>query len=99
MKWSYLILKVLKKFNFKNSYSDNCVYNGSVNKTKGYLLSYVNDGLIASKVKRGLLEITNTLKDNFEMKTSQNFVELLIEKLGEGIFFTNKNTLKSYFKN
>lgn len=86
--WNSKFDTLLKKFGFKNSHADRCVYIGNVNNNRVYLLLYVDDGLLISNSLDSLNNVIAELKNNFEIKCSEVkcFVGLQIEKSENQIF-------------
>lgn len=94
--WNNKFDSLLKKFGFKSSHSDKCVYIGNVNNNVVYLLLYVDDGLLLSKSKVSLDVIIQELSKNFDIKKCEpnNFIGLQIEKSKGCIFIHQANYIE-----
>lgn len=86
--WNHKFDSLLKKFGFKNSHADKCVYISNVNDNKVYLLLYVDDGLLFSSSKDSLDVVMCELSKILQIKQCEpkNFVGLQIERSKGCIF-------------
>lgn len=99
--WNKRFDKFLKRFEFKASSADSCVYIGKVRNVQVILALYVDDGLLISLLSISsiaLLEIMDRLKNEFEITIGNNqyFVglELKRDRLKRKLFIGQSNYMK-----
>lgn len=65
--WNSKFDSFLKRFHFKSSKADACIYTGNFESYKVYLIIYVDDGLILSTSQKAIDKVINELKSNFRI--------------------------------
>lgn len=80
--WNKKFNDFLKRFEFRASDADNCIYTGTINNCNVYLALFVDDGLIASKSLNSIHLVLNCLKQSFEVTLgdTSTFVGSQIER-------------------
>lgn len=96
--WNKKFDKFLKRFEFKESSADKCVYTGKVENSQVVLALYVDDGLLMSTDLNALLQVIDWLKNKFEVTVGSNqyFVglELKRDRSKRKLFIGQSNYLK-----
>lgn len=81
--WSDHFREFFRTFDFQESVADKCIFRDSNNGENVYLALYVDDGVIAARSKKAIDEVTNNLKEHFELTVERNvktFVGMNIER-------------------
>lgn len=84
--WNQKFTSFIRKFDFKQSAYDACVFVRQKENTMTVIAIYVDDGLIATNNTSEIDEITLYLQECFEIKVSEAkyFLGLQIERLSDG---------------
>ena len=77
--WNKRFTEILKKFEFKVSTADSCVFTGEINKKKIILAIYIDDGIIAAESKDVAEEFIRCLKCEFDVKVFSSLFYLGME--------------------
>ena len=80
--WNARISEFLRKFSLVQSEADPCVYGGMIERESVYLALFVDDGLIAFKLLRGIKKVVEYLREAFEITigNANKFVGLQIAR-------------------
>lgn len=92
---------LLKKWSFKRSQADSCLYLLETEDFKIYLLLYVDDIIIAGNKVNKMLEIVVALQKKFKMKDLgelKSCLEIKITKFENGLFLNQEIYLKRLLK-
>lgn len=65
--WNDKFCEFLRRFKFKESESDQCLFVCELRNVKVFLALYVDDGLIVSKSKEAIMYIIEELRNSFEL--------------------------------
>lgn len=94
--WNKRFTDFLKKYGFIQSQADNCVYVGTFDKIKVFLIIYVDDALVISSSKQLIKEIIEYLNKAFKIKelNLKYFVGMEIERKNNCICIYQRNYIK-----
>lgn len=90
--WNEKFSNFIKKFNFKQSEVDPCVFIQITSKCETYLAIYIDDGLIASNNNESIASIIEYLQKEFEIKVfeAECYLGLQIERRSNGAIFLHQ---------
>lgn len=77
--WNKRFTEMLRKFNFKATDGDPCVFTGSIKDKKIVLAIYIDDGIIAAECKEVSDEFISYLKGEFDVKVFSTLYYLGME--------------------
>lgn len=90
--WNKRFTSFLKRFEFKATDADPCVFVNIKGKSKTYLALYIDDGLLASNDEKFVISVISFMKKEFEIKFTEadTYLGLQIVKQRDGSIFIHQ---------